>query len=194
MFFKSKSQNKLDIYSDDELLKLYALEHNQQYISTLFNRYSHLIFLISQKYLEDSDSAKDMTMDIYEKLIVKLKTQKVTNFKSWVYSVTKNECLMLLRKKNVVNKKVQIFDVNFVESDGFLNQEDEQIFTSNLINEKIEELDVEQKECIKRFYFDRHSYKEIAKLTMFSEKKVKSYLQNGKRNLKIALLKTVEES
>ena len=182
----------LSKYHDSELLRQYSLKLNQLFLAELFNRYSHLIFLVCKKYLGDRDSAYDMTMLIYEKLIEVLKHQKVDNFKSWIYSVAKNESLMLLRKNDALNKKVRIFDIEFVESDEFIHQEDEKYFADDVLHQKVEELNKEQKECIKLFYFKKLSYKEIAQFFSIPEKKVKSYLQNGKRNLKNALLKVVE--
>ncbi len=193
MFLNIKPKITLVNLSDSELLSYYASALNQNYLAELFNRYSHLIFLVCKKYLGDRDSAKDMTMNIYEKLIEILKYQKVNNFKSWVYSVAKNECLMFLRKNDALNKKAQFFNIDTMESEDFLNQEDEKLFTSDVLHKKVEELEEEQRECIKHFYFNKSSYKEIAQKISMTEKKVKSCLQNGKRNLKIALLQTVEE-
>jgi RNA polymerase sigma factor (sigma-70 family) len=51
----------------------------------------------------------------------------------------------------------------------------------------IDQLKDEQKECIKLFYLEEKCYQEIAESTSYELKKVKSYIQNGKRNLRICM-------
>ncbi|HEY0653572.1 MAG TPA: sigma factor-like helix-turn-helix DNA-binding protein, partial [Chryseosolibacter sp.] len=53
----------------------------------------------------------------------------------------------------------------------------------------IETLPEEQRQCVKLFYLQKKCYKEITELTGFELNKVKSYIQNGKRNLKICMEK-----
>jgi RNA polymerase sigma-70 factor (ECF subfamily) len=53
----------------------------------------------------------------------------------------------------------------------------------------IETLGDEQKQCVKLFYLQEKCYKEITESTGFDMNKVKSYIQNGKRNLKICMEK-----
>jgi len=40
----------------------------------------------------------------------------------------------------------------------------------------------QQRICLKLFYLEGYSAKEVAKRTGFTEKQVKSHLQNGRRN------------
>ena len=194
MFFKRTKHSKFADLSDEDLIAHYIIAYDQIYLAELFKRYSHLIFLVCMKYLADRDASSDAVMDIYEELLEKLKYHKVNNFKSWIYSVAKNKCLMIIRKDNSRKNKVQIFDIDFMENEIFLNQEDEALFSSELLIEKIAELNKDQKECIERFYFNKQSYKEIAEKISLTEKKVKSCIQNGKRNLKLALLKEANKS
>ena len=56
----------------------------------------------------------------------------------------------------------------------------------------MELLNPEQKQTVELFYLQEKSYKEIVDQTGFSMNDVKSYIQNGKRNLKIMLSKTDE--
>ncbi|MCF8243006.1 MAG: sigma-70 family RNA polymerase sigma factor [Melioribacteraceae bacterium] len=180
--------------SDSELLDNYCRNHNQSNLAELFNRYSHLIYLVCLKYLSDNDAASDAVMDIYESLVEMLKYKKVENFKSWIYTVSKNKCLMIIRQKNIFYKQKKLFDIEFMESDSFLNHEDVSIFSNELLRSKVNELKEEQRVCIEQFYFNKMSYKKIALEQSIPEKKVKSYIQNGKRNLKIALLSELKKS
>lgn len=75
-----------------------------------------------------------------------------------------------------------------MESPRELHPIDKEGLIDEAVLEKcIEHFAGEQKECIRLFYFDNKSYREIAATLKQDEKKVKSHLQNGKRNLKICL-------
>src|SRR5690606_29768351 len=150
----------------------------------------HLIYGLSLKYLKDSAKSEDAVMQIFELLIKKLRVHKVDNFKSWLYSVARNHCLMQLRASG---KDVVIIDDNFMESLDIKHQDND----SDLQEEKLQllekcigELNIEQQQCIRLFYLDEKCYKDIVEITGFEMKKVKSYIQNGRRNLKICIEKT----
>lgn len=140
------------------------------------------------KYLGNYDDCHDATIEIFEQLLTKLREHEVSNFKSWLYSVAKNHCLMQLRKKknNVVLKE----DMNEVmESRPDLhppgvNDQEQQL---RQLEEAVTRLNDEQRTCIELFYLKQKSYQEIMKETGFDFRQVKSFIQNGKRNLKIAL-------
>lgn len=177
--------------SDAELIEVYQKENTQKFIAELFSRYSHLVFGVSLKYLKSEPEAKDLTQDVYTVLQKKLKTHEVTNFSSWLHQLTKNECLMELRR----NKRIEL--VPLIENN--LEEEDSIIAEKILLETKIETLLKElenlkpaQKECMKLFYLKKMSYREITSSTNYSEKEVKSYIQNGKRNLKNQLINHAE--
>ena len=178
--------------SDQQLLALYIKSHNQQYSGEIYERYMHLVYGVCLKYLKDVEESKDAVIKIYEKIRMEILKQEIGNFKSWLYVVTKNYCLMELRKQK--NQYIlQTADENilarFMENEEKLHPIDEQN------NEEIEQalldcikrLKDEQKQCIHLFYYENKSYREIAGLIALEEKKVKSSIQNGKRNLKICL-------
>jgi len=193
MHFFNKKTN-ITLLSDAELLKLFNESDDQNYLAELFGRYSHLIFLVCVKYLEDREAARDAVMDIYEKLIQSVKKNKIEDFKKWIYSVSKNHCLMIIRKKSSKIEREQFSNIYVMEYEVFLHQEDENKFTTELVREKVKSLKSNQRECIERFYFHKQSYKEIAKVISETEMKVKSYLQNGKRNLRALILDAVREN
>ncbi|AHM60290.1 sigma-70 family RNA polymerase sigma factor [Flammeovirgaceae bacterium 311] len=196
MFFK-RSPKKI-VKDDDELLSLYKASGEIAYLGELYERYVHLIFGVCLKYLKNEEESKDMSMLVFEKLAVAVKTTDIKNFKSWLHVLTKNECLMLLRSKKYKQEKAAVeinaeegmdmaFSLHHTEDDG-LEQNLQELAGA------IEELPPEQQTCIRLFYLEQKCYKEIAALTGFDSKKVKSYIQNGKRNLKIHLQKLDEES
>lgn len=189
-----KSKNKFPQKTDNELLTHYSNFKDQEYLAELYNRYSHLILLVCVKYLNDRETAKDAVMDIYENLVKSISESKIENFKNWIYSVTKNHCLMIKRKKSSKIEKTNISNIDFMEYDTFLHQEEDDKFTAELIREKIKILKNNQRECIERFYYNKQSYKEIAEIISETENSVKSYLQNGKRNLRILILEAVKEN
>lgn len=180
--------------SDINLISLYKENENKEIIGELYKRYTQFVFLVSMKYLKNEDESKDSVMQIFESLFSDLLHHKIKNFKSWLYMVTRNHCLMKLRKnqKNLINQQELKKDSeNFMENDmnSHLiddNKEEKRIKT---VQDAINQLNNEQKECVKLFYLESKSYTEISELTNYSLKKVKSYIQNGKRNLKNILEK-----
>lgn len=192
MFFKRshKEFSKEDV----DLLALYKDSGDLSYLGELYERYIHLVFGVSMKYLKNQEESQDMTMHIFEKVAEVAKISEIKNFKSWLHVVTKNECLMLLRsKKYQLNKNAQEFPYdNNMERSSLLHHDEEGTLENSLQNleEAITVLPSEQQECIKKFYLEDKCYKSIAEETGYDIKKVKSYIQNGKRNLKIHMQKS----
>ena len=178
-------KHNIENLSDGELITRYQKNGNKKYLSPLFERYSHLMFGLCMKYFKNEEKSKDAVLDVFEKLIVDLKHQQVKSFKSWVYVVAKNHCLMQIRNQVATNKKFDDYSVSQA-NDGLEILDDTETKLEHL-EEAIEELKDEQKECIKLFFIKEKCYTEVADITGYSLKKVKSYIQNGKRNLKIKL-------
>lgn len=160
-------------------------------LGALYERYMHLVYGVCLKYLEDRDSARDAVSAIFEKLITDLPKHEVENFKSWLYVLTKNFCLMKIRADKSLQQKQDAWQKDqetFVESQTDLHPIDEENSSLNkILMECIDRLKDEQQRCIRRFYLEERSYREIAAELKLEEKKVKSYIQNGKRNLKICI-------
>jgi len=181
-------------FTDEELVAEYFSEGQLKIIGELFKRYTHLVFGVCLKYLKNEEKSKDAVMEIFEGLIEKLKTHKVSNFKSWLYIVTKNHCLMLLRSESsYVKLKEKIFHNSISENMELHDQihplfKDEQDLVTKNLNEALDKLKTEQGHCIKLMYLENKSYKEISVITGYSVKEVKSHIQNGKRNLKNYLI------
>jgi len=185
-------KRKISKLSDNELITLYQKELSQTVLSGLYSRYAHLVYGVSLKYLKNEAEAKDMTQEVYEVLLKKLKTHEINNFKSWLYQLTKNECLMFLRK----NKRIEFVSAEHapeaVSDHSLLDEKRLLEVKIDVLSEALENLKSEQKHCIELFYLKKLSYKQIAESTTFSEKEIKSYIQNGKRNLKNQLMNHAE--
>ena len=191
LFKKSKSE-KTELLPDQELIELYRKTNDTVYIGELFDRYVHLVYGIAYKYFEREDDRREAVMQVFDRLYEALKEHEITNFKAWLYSVAKNHCLMILRKDNTVtfNDQIQLknFQQDFMDFEGemTLNHINDEILDKKL-PEAIKKLSDEQRICIELFYLHEKSYQEVVETTNFSLNQVKSYIQNGKRNLKIML-------
>lgn len=178
--------------SDEELLRQFVKSGNLDPLGALYSRYMHLVYGVALKYLNNREDARDVVMQIFEKLIVDLPGHEVRNFKSWLYVLSKNHCLMQIRAKKSSDGRLEGYKIEqeFMESEQDLHPLDkEEHSLEEALRECIEQLKAEQKQCIELFYYQKKCYQEIADQLEMNEKKVKSYLQNGKRNLKICLEK-----
>ena len=176
--------------SDEELLLQFQNSANLDLLGELFSRHMHLVYGVSLKYFKDRDEAQDAVMNIFEKLVTDLPKHEVQNFKSWLYVLTKNHCLMEIRSKKSSDRRLEGLKIEqeFMESEYIMHPIDkEEEFLSDALKVCIEKLKSEQKQCIELFYYKKLCYQEVAEKLNLEEKKVKSYLQNGKRNLKICL-------
>ena len=178
--------------TDLELLQLFKLNGDVVIIGLLYKRHVTMALGVANKYLQPEDDAKDAVMQVFEQLIQQINQYKIDNFKSWLYSVVKNFCLMKLRKeKNLTMVRDEegknIFSV--VEKEQLMHQEEVKMKESNLnhLEMALETLNEEQKRCIDLFYLQQKSYAEVVELTGYNLNNVKSFIQNGKRNLKIKM-------
>lgn len=182
---------KKDQESDDYLLNQFTLTGDPVILGKLYSPYMPLVYGVSLKYLNDREESKDAVMQIFEKLINEIPKHKIINFKSWLHVVTKNYCLMKIRSQKSQDKKTEDWvkdSSDFMEYSNSLHPIDEdEADMDKALEDCIEKLKMEQKECILQFYYKNRCYAEIADNMDLDEKKVKSYLQNAKRNLKICL-------
>ncbi len=173
-------------FDDNELLAAYYASQENDLLGTLLQRYTMLLYGVGMKYLKDEDNAKDAVQQVFLKVIHELPKTKVTYFKSWLYMVAKNHCLMQLRSKghlvssldeNIAAAAEETDKNVFLEKDAQLDQ----------MALALNELNPAQKQCITLFYLEKKSYQEIADYTNYAVLHVKSHIQNGKRNLKIIM-------
>ena len=174
------------------LLQQFVKTSEQEFLGQLYSRYIPLVYGLCLKYLQKTEDAQDAVTDIYEELSQKIHKYKIENFKTWLYSVAKNHCFQILRKEN--NRIFEEFDAQIMEFDGFehLIDTDDDKEKEDALNYCLDTLAEEQRQCIVHFFFEDFSYIDIVEKTGFALSKVKSYIQNGKRNLKICILKKMK--
>jgi len=181
--FKS---NKEEL-TDEELLLRYKKTANNEYFGILYNRYIPLVYGLCLKYLQDADKAQDAVMELFESLLNKVLIYEIKNFKTWLYSVAKNHCFHQLKDNR---REIPVdFDSNLMESDIVLTLSDENIEDEReaILKKCMEKLPEPQKISVQKFFFEEMSYAEIVEHTGYNMKSVKSYIQNGKRNLRICI-------
>ena len=173
--------------TDEELLKRYCDSGELVYFVEAYKRYMPLVYGVALKYLKRPEDAQDAVMQLFEELVVKIKEVEIQSFKAWLYTCIRNNCLMEIRKRSK-NLSVSLDD-SFMEfcDDFHLTVVSESENREESLRECVESLPEKQRISVKYFFFDELSYKEVEERTGFSLKMVKSFIQNGKRNLKLCL-------
>ncbi len=174
--------------SDAELIRAYKNNADKASLGKLYERYMELVFGVCLKYFKDAERAKDAVMDIYEELCTKLLQHEVENFKGWLAVVARNHCLMQLRSPR--NLKFAAFNPAIMQTAQQSHLENEAFEKEEhlvRLEHCIEKLPQNQGVCIKMFYLQKKCYNEIAAATGYEWRNVRSYIQNGKRNLKLCL-------
>lgn len=181
------------VLTEKELLAVYRQSGDLSLVGKLYQPYMQMVFTLCFKYLKNSQESEDAVMNIFEKLISDLQMHDVENFKSWLHTVARNHCLMLLRSRKLV---IQLDGETDELSETMATYQNHDDFDPGkqggdlLSLEKcFNGLDMEQRRAIDLFYLQEKCYREIVKETGFELGKVKSYIQNGKRNLKICMEK-----
>lgn len=182
MFLNKRKQYRSK--TDEELVTLYQREQSSLCIAILYERYGHLVMGTSMKYLKNEVEAQDITMQVFEDLHSKLLKHTIQHFKSWLYMVTKNDCFMFLRKNGKETA------TEFIEKHDKAEQQEDHSTKEihlQLLEKAIEGLKPEQKQCVTLFYLEEKSYQQISDELDLPLMKVKSAIQNGKRNIKLQL-------
>lgn len=189
-----KQEYDMEVMDDEQLLALHAQETTGRWLGQLYSRYLPMVYGVCLKYLRIPDDAGDAVMDIFEELTVKAGRYEVERFRPWLYTVAKNHCLQRLRRKRMeipVEDAGRVMEyasvVHLLEGEG-----NEARFAA--LERCRERLPEKQRECIDRFFYDGKSYADISAETRYPVKSIKSFLQNGKRNLKLCMEKeTIDE-
>jgi RNA polymerase sigma factor (sigma-70 family) len=174
--------------TDKELVAAFKQTGDVNFLSKLYQRYMDLVFGVCLKYFKDAERSKDAVMDIYEELNSKLKLHEVDNFKGWLHVLARNYCLMQLRSPR--NMKTTEFKADFMQSAENTHLNGEVLEKeSNFIKleQCLDTLTEEQKQSVQLFYLQNKCYNEIAEITGYDWNKVRSYIQNGRRNLKLCM-------
>ncbi|MEO7047805.1 MAG: sigma-70 family RNA polymerase sigma factor [Ferruginibacter sp.] len=179
-----KNYNDID---DQELLKLFYNDNNNEWLGILLQRYTLLLLGVCMKYLKNEEEAKDSVQQVFLKVINELHKYKVDYFKSWLYTIAKNHCLMKLRDKGKQPVEINENVLAAPADDLRLTNAIEKDATLNNMERALNQLNKEQHICIKLFYLEKKTYQQIVEETGYSVMQVKSNIQNGKRNLKIQM-------
>ena len=183
--------------SDELLIWEYQQTGERELVGELYSRYHHLAFGTCLKFLKNREESSDLVVEIFEKLLHKLSTEQVQHFNSWLYALCKNECISYIRRQAAQRNRRENWAEEekrpeiFMENEALLrlceeelSQEEEEEAQNVQVRAALKKLPREQRLCLTLFYFKEKSYQQIAEKTQFSLLQVKSYLQNGKRNLK----------
>ena len=176
--------------NESELIQEFKKTNNLDLLGKLYHPYMSLVYGVCLKYLKDQVQAQDAVMDIFEKLVIELHKHDIPqNFRTWLYVVTKNFCLMKLRHDGSEDRAFKKMSSEIMDNEFSLHPIDESddVDLSPILIECIKKLKEEQRKSIELFYYKKLCYKEIANSLNIIEKKVKSDIQNGKRNLKICI-------
>ncbi|HTQ65588.1 MAG TPA: sigma-70 family RNA polymerase sigma factor [Puia sp.] len=173
--------------NDQELIALYKQSGDLELLAALYQPYMELVYAVCLKYLEDRETAKDAVMAIFEELVVKIKKHEIDNFKGWLHTVAKNHCLMQIRSaKNLKISEFRLENMQLTESvhlNGIMEKEEH----LHQLNDCLQTLSSEQKTIVELFYLQQKCYKEIASVMEMDWNKVRSHIQNGRRNLKLCM-------
>lgn len=184
--FKNKEYN-----SDEELLKHYKQSGNKELFADLFKKHVSVVYGTCLFYLQDKDEAQDATMQLFEKLMLDINNREIDNFKGWLSFVVRNHCISLIRKNKSQSKNIKSYyefeyEAPDYETEEKINSVNDDVLLENM-KTCLPKLKENQRICVELFYLKNKSYQDIANETDFSLNEIKSYIQNGKRNLKLFL-------
>lgn len=184
--FKKKEYN-----SDEDLLKHYKQSGNKELFAELFKKHVQNVYGTCLFYLQNKDEAQDATMQLFEKLMSEIQKQEINNFKAWLSFVVRNHCISLIRKNKSYHKNIESYyefeyqETTYETEEKISKVSDEQMI--EYMKSCLPRLKEKQRECVELFYLQNKSYQQIAEITTYSLNEIKSYIQNGKRNLKLLL-------
>ena len=192
-----QKEKKISALNDANLISAYKEDGDKKIVGELFKRYTQFVFCVCMKYLKNEEQSREAVMNIFEKLFTELHKSEIKNFKPWLYTVSKNYCLLEIRSQSYQQKYDKELEKNyslFMESGEAMypyneNYTEEKI---RLLQDGIAKLPEEQQNCVQLFYLEEKCYQDVAEITGYTMKQVKSYIQNGKRNLKIYIKEKYE--
>ncbi|MES2760942.1 MAG: sigma-70 family RNA polymerase sigma factor [Bacteroidota bacterium] len=182
---------KKEYSNDEELLKHYKQSGNKDLFADLFKKHVSVVYGTCLFYLQDKDEAQDATMQLFEKLMLDINNREIDNFKGWLSFVVRNHCISLIRKNKSQTKNMRsYYEFEYEEPNYEKEEKINAISDDNMIENMklcLPKLKENQRICVELFYLKNKSYQDIANETNFSLNEIKSYIQNGKRNLKLLL-------
>lgn len=182
---------KKEYTSDEELLKDYKKSGNKELFADLFKKHVTIVYGTCLFYLQDKDEAQDATMQLFEKLMTETINRDINNFKGWLSFVVRNHCISIIRKNKSLSKHIKSYyefeyETPVYDEEEKINSVNDEFMLEHM-KDCLPKLKDNQRICIELFYLKNKSYQSIADETSFSLNEIKSYIQNGKRNLKLLL-------
>lgn len=177
-------------YSDEQLLQLYSTHRDSAYLGELLQRYTLLLLGVCMKYLKQSDEAKDAVQQVFTKVIQEVNRYPVAHFKSWIYTIARNHCLHILRQQAQVLPESHLDNYVGNDDNDWLHALQKARNKETLLvwlEEAVAQLPTHQQQCVSLFYLQKLSYRQISEQTGYTLLEVKSYIQNGKRNIKLMI-------
>lgn len=189
---------KKQFTSDEELLKHYKQSGDKELFADLFKKHVSVVYGTCLFYLQDKDEAQDATMQLFEKLMLDINNREIENFKGWLSFVVRNHCISIIRKNKSQTKNIKSYYEFEYETPDLDKEEKINAIHDDLLIEQMKEslpkLKENQRICIELFYLQNKSYQNIADETGFTLNEIKSFIQNGKRNLKLLLEEKIREN
>ncbi len=173
--------------TDEELLAAYRKSNDNEWLGHLLQRYTGLLLGVALKYLKEKLAAEDAVQQVFLKALTHMPKEEIQNFKGWLYILMRNHCLQQLRDRNVNTDDAALNYIAVPANEAEELQQHE--FTLQQMEDCLGELNTEQRTTITLFYLQKKSYEQIITQTGYTFMQVKSFIQNGKRNLKTILLK-----
>ena len=181
--------NSADPDSDELLLARYVRTGEAEALGRLFERYMPMVYGVCLKILKDPGKAEDAVMGVYESLTQKVKEHDIASFRGWLYVLARNYCLMEWRKAQR-RPTDHYAPEDMVYHDAVENPAEYELPQDRAPLEKcLDQLNTVQRNTVQWFYYEEKSYKEISEMIAEDVGKVRSYIQNGRRNLRICLEK-----
>lgn len=172
--------------SDADLLALYQNEAARGAVEELWSRYRHLLYGEAYFLLKNETDAEDALQFAAQQLLEA--KNEVLLPKKWLFAIVKNFCLKKIKStKNSIfidieNSNLIENETSFVQNEGFTTLIDNE--TTEALQQAMARLPDEQRLCLHLFYWENLSFKQIAQKTNYDLNLIRSYLQNGKRNLR----------
>ncbi|MBK9211822.1 MAG: sigma-70 family RNA polymerase sigma factor [Saprospiraceae bacterium] len=180
-----ETPNRLKQLSDEEVIVRYLDSQKRVYFNILYDRYSNKIFAKCISILKDETKAVDASQEIIIKLVTNLsKFGGNSKFSTWVYSITYNYCIDILRK----TKKEQLL---FKDESAFnenIPEDEDDVFLTEIMFDRlkilIDKLDETERALLLMKYQDDMMIKEISSIMQITESAIKMRLKRAKDKLK----------
>ncbi len=185
-FFRSRPVEA----TDAELLERFRRTGQADWLVQLYDRHLELTYGLCLRYLGEETRAEDAVMAIFEELLRKVPEHEIGHFRNWLHTFVRNHCLMQLRRERRSPLENTADGLMQFAENGHLTEEST-AFTGEAegdeLRDCLERLPPDQRRCIELFYLEEHSYKGIAEMTQLDLGRVRSHIQNGRRNLRLCL-------